>query len=46
VTLLKKLNHEEGLTIIMVTHDNALAHQAERIVRLSEGRVRGLEEAA
>ncbi len=46
VTLLKRLNHDEGLTIIMVTHDNALAHQAERIVRLSEGRVRNLEEAA
>jgi lipoprotein-releasing system ATP-binding protein len=46
VGLLKRLNHDEGLTIIMVTHDNALAHQAERIVRLSEGRVRNLEEAA
>ncbi len=46
VTLLKRLNTEESLTIIMVTHDNNLAHQAQRIVRLSEGRVRDLEEAA
>jgi lipoprotein-releasing system ATP-binding protein len=46
INLLKQLNRDESLTIIMVTHDNNLAHQAERIVRLSEGRVRNLEEAA
>jgi len=40
------LNEEEGLTIIMVTHDEMIARQANRIVRLAEGRIQGLEEAA
>lgn len=44
--LLKSLNADEGLTIIMVTHDGAIADQAQRLVRLSEGRIQSLEEAA
>ena len=44
--LLKSLNEDEGLTIIMVTHDGAIADQAQRLVRLSEGRIQSLEEAA
>jgi lipoprotein-releasing system ATP-binding protein len=39
LTLLKKLNVEQGLSIVMVTHDQAIARQAHRIVRLAEGRV-------
>jgi lipoprotein-releasing system ATP-binding protein len=39
MTLLKKLNAEQGLSIVMVTHDQAIARQAHRIVRLVEGRV-------
>jgi predicted ABC-type transport system involved in lysophospholipase L1 biosynthesis ATPase subunit len=30
----------------MVTHDERLANQAQRIVRLSEGRIQAHEEAA
>jgi len=37
--LLRDLNRERGLTMIMVTHDQQIAHQADRIVRLAEGRV-------
>ena len=37
--LLRKLNEQDELTILMVTHDNAIARQAHRIVRLSEGRL-------
>lgn len=37
--LLRSLNTEEGLTIIMVTHDPAIAEQAQRVVRLTEGRI-------
>lgn len=37
--ILRTLNRQEGLTIVMVTHDNAIAAQADRIVRLVEGRV-------
>ncbi len=45
---LKKLNEENQLTIVMVTHDEAVAQQAHRIVRLKEGRIAnvGREEAA
>ncbi len=37
--LLRDLNREQGLTMMMVTHDNAIAQQADRIVRLAEGRI-------
>ena len=45
---LKKLNDENQLTIVMVTHDEAVAQQAHRIVRLAEGQIvtLGKEEAA
>jgi ABC-type antimicrobial peptide transport system, ATPase component len=46
MSVLHKLNETESLTIIMVTHDDVIASQAERIVRLSEGRIQSLEEAA
>ena len=36
--LIKKLN-EEGNTIILVTHDNSIAAQAKRIIRISDGKV-------
>jgi lipoprotein-releasing system ATP-binding protein len=44
--VLARLNADERLTIIMVTHDEAVARQAQRIVRLSEGRIQALDEAA
>lgn len=37
--LLRNLNARHNLTIIMVTHDNAIAAEADRTVRLFEGRV-------
>lgn len=37
--LLRTLNRREKLTIVMVTHDTALARQADRIVRLTGGRI-------
>ena len=39
VELLEALNRESGSTIILVTHDAALANRARRIIRLSDGRV-------
>jgi putative ABC transport system ATP-binding protein len=39
VTLLESLNRESQTTIILVTHDLNLAAQAQRIIRLSDGRV-------
>ncbi|MEI6235033.1 MAG: ABC transporter ATP-binding protein [Planctomycetota bacterium] len=35
--MFKKINAEEGITVILVTHDNEVAQNAKRIVRLSDG---------
>ena len=37
--LLRDLNRERGLTMILVTHDIQIAQQADRVVRLVEGRI-------
>lgn len=44
--LLTHLNEDRKLTIIMVTHDESLAKQAHRTVRLKEGRLQVLRDAA
>jgi len=44
--LLNRLNEEQELTIIMVTHDNAIAEQAHRTVSLREGKVVTLADVA
>ena len=31
--------HEDGTTVILITHDNSIAATAERIVRLSDGKI-------
>ncbi len=31
--------HQDGSTIILITHDNSIAATADRIVRLSDGKV-------
>jgi lipoprotein-releasing system ATP-binding protein len=46
MSLLTALNGHEGLTIIMVTHDDAIARQAHRIVRLHGGRIEELSSPA
>lgn len=38
MSILKKL-HSKGNTIILITHDNSLAQQADRIVRLQDGEI-------
>jgi lipoprotein-releasing system ATP-binding protein len=37
--LLRDLNRERGLTMMLVTHDQHIAQQADRVVRLAEGRI-------
>ncbi|MCA9230720.1 MAG: ABC transporter ATP-binding protein [Planctomycetales bacterium] len=37
--VLAELNREQKLTIVMVTHDAWIAEQADRVVRLVEGRI-------
>jgi lipoprotein-releasing system ATP-binding protein len=39
IQLLRTLNREQNLTIVMVTHDRAIADQADRIVRLAGGKI-------
>ena len=36
--MLQKL-HREGNTVVLITHDNSIAVQAERIIRLEDGRI-------
>jgi putative ABC transport system ATP-binding protein len=37
--LVKKLNTEQGVTIIMVTHDQQLAKEAKRVVHMIDGEI-------
>jgi lipoprotein-releasing system ATP-binding protein len=39
IQILRALNAQQNLTIVMVTHDQTVAEQADRAVRLEEGRV-------
>jgi len=36
--ILKEL-HEEGRTVIIITHDNDIATQAKRIIKIMDGRI-------
>ncbi len=39
MTILRRLNREQNLTIVMVTHDSRIAAEADRTVTLVDGRV-------
>jgi putative ABC transport system ATP-binding protein len=39
IGLVKRLNKDEGVTIIMITHDQQLATQAKRIVKMLDGSI-------
>ncbi len=39
VLSLLKILHEEGNTIVLITHDNSIAKQAQRIIRLTDGKI-------
>jgi putative ABC transport system ATP-binding protein len=39
VALMRRLNREEGVTFVVVTHDLELAAKTDRMVRLADGRV-------
>jgi putative ABC transport system ATP-binding protein len=39
LALMRTVSHELGITQILVTHDLSVAEQAERIIRLEDGRV-------
>jgi putative ABC transport system ATP-binding protein len=46
VELLESLNREDGTTLVLVTHDPAIAGRARRVVRLRDGAVISDAEAA
>ncbi|MFH0772930.1 MAG: ABC transporter ATP-binding protein [bacterium] len=37
--LLKELNHDEGVTIIVVTHDRSVAAQTKRVIEIRDGAI-------
>ena len=39
MNVLRSLNQDQGLTIVMVTHDQAIAEQADSMLRMAEGRI-------
>jgi putative ABC transport system ATP-binding protein len=39
MAILRRLNREQKLTIVMVTHDPHIAHEADRTITLVDGRV-------
>lgn len=44
--LLSRLNKEKNTTIIVVTHDQNIADQCQRVIRLKDGKVVGVENEA
>ena len=39
MALLRRLNHERGVSVMLATHNQALAGKADRVVRLRDGRL-------
>jgi ABC-type lipoprotein export system ATPase subunit len=46
VTLMRKLNREQGLTFLIVTHDISVGRATDRIVRMVDGEIVGEERGA
>ena len=42
--LLKKLNHDEGITIVVVTHEGGVANETNKIVHIKDGLIGKIEE--
>ena len=37
--LMRTLHREQGTTVILITHDNSIAAQADRIIRVQDGQI-------
>lgn len=46
VRLNKRLAHEEERCVIVVTHDAAIADEADEVLRMKDGRIEGMEGSA
>ena len=44
IELLKKLNQEEGITIVVVTHEGGVANETNKIVHIKDGLIEEIEE--
>lgn len=42
LTMIRQLNHELGITFVIITHDEQVASIAHRAIRLQDGRIGGL----
>jgi putative ABC transport system ATP-binding protein len=39
IELLRQVNKEKGLTFVLVTHDDKIAAQSDRVIRMKDGRI-------
>ena len=44
MNLLKTLNHDEGITIVVVTHEGGVANETNKIVHIKDGLIGNIEE--
>ena len=44
LNLIRKIVHEEGQTVVMVTHDNNLASYGDKIIHIKDGRITEIED--
>lgn len=44
LTMMRRISREKNQTIVMVTHDDHLARFADRIIRISDGKITHIEE--
>lgn len=44
--LIEEVNQKFGCTVILVTHNDAIRHMADQVVRLRDGQIRSIDETA
>ena len=45
IKILTSLNAEQGITVLVVTHDGNIAHHCQRIIHLKDGEITAEENA-